>query len=45
MMFVYLKMPEVGMQGQKKGQRHIGGEVRAREGFFFFFFNIMYLLI
>jgi len=37
-MFVYLKTPDVGMQGQNEGGRLVGGEVRAREWSFFSFF-------
>jgi len=31
-MFVYLKTPDVGMQGQNEDGRLLGGEIRAREG-------------
>ena len=31
-MFVYLKTPDVGTQGQNEGGRLVGGEVRVREG-------------
>jgi len=46
-MFVYLKTPDVGMQGQNEGGGLVGGEVRARDGsfFFFFFFYIIYSLL
>jgi len=42
-MFVYLKTPDVGTQGQNEGGRLVGGEVRAREwSFFLFFFFFLY---
>ena len=50
-MFVYLKTPDVGTQGQNEGGRLVGGEVRAREGafflffFLFFFFNIIIFVV
>jgi len=37
-MFVYLKTPDMGMQGQNKAGCLIGGEVRAREQSFLFLF-------
>jgi len=42
-MLVYLKMPDVGMQGQNEGGRLVRKEVRAREGSFFFFFLSFFL--
>jgi len=39
-MFVYLKTPGVGTQGQNEGGLLIGEEVRARDEGFFFFFSI-----
>jgi len=44
-MFVYLKMPDVGTQGQNEGGRLVGGEVRAREGSFFFSFSLFFPII
>jgi len=46
-MFVYLKTPDVGTQGQKEDARLVGREVRAREGsfFFFFFFFLFFYII
>jgi len=41
-MFVYLKTPDVGTQGQKEGGLLVGGEVRAREGSFLFLFFFLY---
>jgi len=43
-MFVYLKTPDVGTQGQNEGGRLVGGEARAREGSFFFFFLFLFFL-
>jgi len=49
-MFVYLKTPDVGTQGQNEGGRLVGGEVRARVGsffslfFFFFLFSFFYII-
>jgi len=45
-MFVYFKTPDVGTQGQNEGGRLVGGEVRAREGFFFtfFFYNHVFVV-
>jgi len=45
-MFVYFKTPDVGTQGQNEGGRLVGGEVRAREGsFFFFFFSFFFYIM
>jgi len=45
-MFVYLKTPDLGTQGQNEGGRLVGGEVRAREGsFFFLFFSFFFYII
>ena len=44
-MFVYLKTPDMGTQGQNEGGRLVGGEVRAREGSFFFFFFLYHIFV
>jgi len=41
-MFVYLKTPDVETQGPNEGERLVGGEVRAREGSFYFFYFFLY---
>jgi len=44
-MFVYLKTPDMGTQGQNEGGRLVGGEVRAREGSFFLFFFLYHIFV
>jgi len=44
-MFVYLKRPDVGTQGQNEGGRLVGGEVNARAESFLSFFFLYHIFV